>query len=207
MEDASTTEQTPIDGERTEPQRAKKGSINWKAVKRRYMEGDGVSQIAKAFGISHSAIYSRIDRYDWPKRKEVLKAPSVPQLQRQRPAGDIANATQQAVCNVVTSELPAIQGKVREQIGKWFDKATRAANLLVDHVEDKANGPLEVEEIKSLSSSLSSLHGTMRQVFGLDGEGGARASMMISASSVTRVDCPIVEADVVAETPTQTQLQ
>lgn len=187
-------------------ERAAYNEANWKRIKREWCEGYSVREIARAHGISEGAVYAKASRHKWPKRTQMLsegkalaKLPEEPKEAAPRVnQKDAKEAASMAIAMAAESQVPALQAKVRERIEAWFNVVSLNANRLQEHITDKAMGNLEVEEIKSLSSSLASLHGTMRQVFGIDTPEGSRVAAYITSAPV--VSCPVIDVEAIPET-------
>ena len=206
MDESSVdTTLTEAKAQKEKAKRLRLDSGTWRLIKRLYQEGQSIRLIAEAYGVTESAIYSKATRQDWPRRsvtiaagKERARVIETPKPEAVKvPEKAVAEAVKEAVQAQVQAQVPALQAKVRERIETWFNVVTSNANRLQEHITDKTCGPLEVEEIKSLSSSLSSLHGTMRQVFGLDGADGCKVAAMITASPA--IACPIIDIDSLPE--------
>lgn len=205
MEQTVDAAATEGESQRGNKARAPRNGANWRAIRKQWSQGYAIKEIARAHGLSEGAIYSRASRAKWPRRTEMIvegramaKLPEEPK----QPVVEISEkaakeAADMAIAQAVNAQGMAIQAKVKERIEGWFQVVTTNANRLQEHITEKTAGNLEVEEIKSLSSSLASLHGTMRQVFGLDGPDGSRVAAMITAAPT--ISCPVIDVETIPE--------
>jgi transposase-like protein len=184
--------QEPIDTVPTAQakQRRKLPPQVWKAIKRQYLNGENIAEVAKQHGIAESSIYAKATRYSWPKRSVSINNG---RILAELPSKALITSSSAAVNQATQAEMPAIQAKVAAHIGQWLSKVEQNANDLQERVAEKILGKLEVEEIKTLALTLSSLNGTMRSVFGLDQPGGPAASPWAAASLARQ--CPVIDVE------------
>lgn len=207
--DATGTEKEEARGQEGEAKgkrpRAPRNGADWRRIRQEWVQGYAIKEIAKAHGLSEGAIYSRASRLKWPKRAALIpegralaKIPDEPRKPVvEIPEKSVKEAAESAIAQAVQAQGMAIQAKVRERIEAWFGTVSTNANRLQEHITEKTVGNLEVEEIKSLSSSLASLHGTMRQVFGIDGPEGSRVAALIT--STPAIACPVIDVESLPE--------
>lgn len=203
--DTGRTEAETQKEEGKQKPRAPRNGADWRRIRQEWVQGYAIKEIAKAHGLSEGAIYSRASRLQWPKRAALIpegralaKIPEAPKKAVvEVPDKAVKEATEAAIAQAVNAQGMALQAKVRERIEGWFNVVSSNANRLQEHITEKTAGNLEVEEIKSLSSSLASLHGTMRQVFGIDTPEGSRVAAYITSAPV--VSCPVIDVEPIPE--------
>lgn len=191
--DAGPTEAEAQREEGKQPGRREKGSIDWGAIKKRWNNGESVGEISQATGVKEATVYSHAMRYRWPKRqmlyggrKAEVKAPAM-----------VEKAVEKAVEIGVTNQMPAINAAIREKLGQWFEKVLKTTDRLQSQIDSYADGRLEVEEIKSLSSSLETVDRIARRTFGLDSPSGSSVSVFSVAAPV--VSCPVIDVEPIPE--------
>jgi len=195
MSEQATT-QEPIDTVSTAQAKKRKPlpTSAWKVIRKRYLAGEEIADVAKEYGISESAIYAKVSRHNWPRRSmAIARGMKVAAL----PEPISAKQTEAIVNEAARAEVPAIQARIAKQVGNWLSKVEQNANDLQEKVSDRIHGRLEVEEIKTLALTLSSLHNTMRSVFGLDAPGGPAASPWAAASLARQ--CPVIDVEPVPD--------
>jgi len=215
MAEEATIADVPIDADSTATQRQRKKSkpaptrgdwsnrprTNWPEAYSLWVAGEPIARIVEATGISESSLRTKASRANWPQRQlfnaQRVAAKEIPKI--------IERHMEATVKEEVAKAAVGIPRVLQEKIAEHFDRVLKTVKALHGQINDNASKRCEVEEIKSLSSSLDTLDRISRRTFGLDSTDGTKAASLV-ASSVTRVDCPIVEADVVSEAPS-TQLQ
>jgi len=193
-----------IDAGRTEAkegreQRGKRGStvkrmdVDWMLVKRRWMSGEPAMQIAADMQIPYQTVYSHIRRSKWPKpepkRVQQAVAPIVQKT--------VAQETREAVQREVAQQAPAIAAETRRRLNEWFESVLRNAGMLQRQIEDASSRRCEVEELKTLSSSLETVDRIARRTFGLDAPAGSPVSVF-SVSAPT-ISCPVIDVETIPE--------
>ena len=147
---------------------------NWIAIKRCWTAGEPVLDIASRFDLPPSSIYVQASRAKWPKRRDIQAAPVInlgPNLT------SIARITEAALPQIIAQQHSAISAEVKARIRLWFDKTLTAADGLHAQVTSKIQGRLDVEEVKSLASSLEVIDRVARRTFGLDSPGSQGAGV------------------------------
>lgn len=175
----------------------KRMDVDWALVKRRWMSGEPAMQIASDMQIPYQTVYSHIRRSKWPKPKpkEVQQA-MVPVVQK-----TVAQETKEAVQREVMAQAPAIAAETRKRLNEWFEAVLRNAGMLQRQIEDASARRCEVEEVKSLASSLEVVDRVARRTFGLDSPAGSAVSVFSVAAPV--VSCPVIDVEPIPEsTPT-----
>lgn len=177
----------------------KRMDVDWVLVKRRYLDGEPAMQIAAELGIPCQTVYSHIRRSKWPKPAPRAVAKEVaPVLQK-----TVAQETAEIVKQEVSAQAPAIAAEARRKLNDWFAKVLRVTDTLHRQIEDAAERRCEVEEIKSLSSSLETVDRIARRTFGLDSPAGSTVSVFSVAAPV--VSCPVIDVEPIPEaTPAST---
>lgn len=170
-----------------------KGSIDWGAIKKRWNNGESVGEISQATGVKEATIYSHAMRYRWPKRqmlgggrKTTIEAPAL-----------VEKAVEKAVETGVATQMPALNAAIREKLSAWFEKVLKTTDRLQSQIDSYADGRLEVEEIKTLSSSLETVDRIARRTFGLDSPAGSPVSVF-SVSAPT-ISCPVIDVETIPE--------
>lgn len=194
--DASVTEAS---SPREQRGKKAKGSIDWAPIKRDYVNGVSVSQIAQRHSISENTIYSQARRFRWVKKKPELKG----MLETVSPKEIAKKAVEKEVEKAIDEQRPVINSAVREQLNGWFQKILRTSDRLHEQIESAANVRLEVEEIKSLSSSLEVVDRIARRTFGLDSP-NSHAVSVFSVSSPT-ISCPVIDVEALPVAPPVSQ--
>jgi hypothetical protein len=177
-----------------EPREKKaKGSIDWGAIKKRWNNGESVGEISQATGVKEATIYSHAMRYRWPKRqmlgggrKTTIEAPAL-----------VEKAVEKAVETGVATQMPALNAAIREKLSAWFEKVLKTTDRLQSQIDSYADGRLEVEEIKTLSSSLETVDRIARRTFGLDSPSGSPVSVFSVQSPA--VLCPVIDVETIPE--------
>lgn len=175
-------------------ERRAKGSVDWAPIKRDWNNGVAVAEIREKYGIGLSSIYSQAKRHRWARRETIVKGRTVPVS---APAV-AAKATEKAIEQAVSAHAPAINSIVREKLAAWFEKVLVTTDRLHKQVDAMSEGRLEVEEIKSLSSSLETVDRIARRTFGLDSPAGSPVSVF-SVSAPT-ISCPVIDVETIPET-------
>ena len=173
---------------------AKRMDVDWVMVKRRYLDGEPAMQIAEELGIPCQTVYSHIRRSKWPKPAPRAIAKTVAPVL----AKTVARQTQDIVKQEVTSQAPAIAAEARKKLNDWFGKVLRVTDTLHRQIEDASERRCEVEEIKSLASSLETVDRIARRTFGLDAPSGSPVSVFsVAAPTIT---CPVIDVETIPET-------
>jgi hypothetical protein len=172
---------------------AKRMDVDWVMVKRRYLDGEPAMQIAEELGIPCQTVYSHIRRSRWPKPEPRQIAKQVAPVM----AKTVAQQTQEIVKQEVTSQAPAIAAEARKKLNDWFGKVLRVTDTLHRQIEDASERRCEVEEIKSLASSLEVVDRIARRTFGLDSPSGSPVSVF-SVSAPT-ISCPVIDVETIPE--------
>jgi predicted transcriptional regulator len=173
---------------------AKRMDVDWVMVKRRYLDGEPAMQIAEELGIPCQTVYSHIRRSRWPKPEPRAVAKQVAPVL----AKTVAQQTHEIVKQEVTSQAPAIAAEARKKLNDWFGKVLRVTDTLHRQIEDASERRCEVEEIKSLASSLETVDRIARRTFGLDSPAGSPVSVF-SVSAPT-ISCPVIDVEAIPET-------
>ena len=172
---------------------AKRMDVDWVMVKRRYLDGEPAMQIAEELGIPCQTVYSHIRRSKWPKPVPRAIAKTVAPVL----AKTVAQQTQDIVKQEVTSQAPAIAAEARKKLNDWFGKVLRVTDTLHRQIEDASERRCEVEEIKSLASSLETVDRIARRTFGLDSPSGSPVSVFSVQSPA--VLCPVIDVETIPE--------
>lgn len=205
METEQSTQ--PIDAGRTEAKEGKqeegkangkgekkaKGSIDWAPIRKAWSRGLPVAQIAKEHGIKEMTIYSQANRHRWPKREAVLKG----KIAVVDPKQIAEKAVEKGIEKAVAEQEPAIKQVVRERLNAWFQRILTTTDKLQTHVDLLADGRLEVEELKSLASTVEVVDRVARRTFGLDSPAGSSVSVFSVAAPV--VSCPVIDVEPISE--------
>ena len=173
--------------------RREKGSIDWGPIRKDWNGGVSVAEISEKYGLSESTIYSQAQRHRCPKRYLLAKV-------RQAPINApvvAAKAVEKAIESTVSQQVPAINAVVREKLAAWFEKVLATADRLHSQVDMMSGGRLEVEEIKSLASTLETIDRVSRRTFGLDSPSGSTVSVFSVAAPT--VQCPIIDVEPIPE--------
>lgn len=193
--DAAATEAEP---QREQRGKREKGSIDWGAIKKRWNNGESVGEISQATGVKEATIYSHAMRYRWPKRqmlgggrKTTIEAPAL-----------VEKAVEKAVETGVATQMPALNAAIREKLAAWFEKVLKTTDRLQSQIDGYADGRLEVEEIKTLSSSLETVDRIARRTFGLDSPAGSPVSVFSVAAPT--INCPVIDVETIPETTPST---
>lgn len=173
--------------------RRAKGTIDWGPIRKEWMKGCDVAEMASRHGTSPKTIYSQAARRKWPARETVVKAAAVTSRTGEM-AGEVVK---RSIETSVAEQAPAIAAAVREQLNGWFTKVLRTTDKLQSHVDAMADGRLEVEEVKSLASSLEVVDRVARRTFGLDSPAGSAVSVFSVAAPV--VSCPVIDVEPISE--------
>lgn len=174
--------------------RRDKGSIDWAPIKRDWNNGIAVAEIREKYGIGLSSIYSQAKRHRWTRRETIIRGKTVPV----NPTAVAGKAVEKAIETTVSQQVPAIQQAVREKLNAWFQKVLVTTDRLHKQVDEMSEGRLEVEEIKSLSSSLETVDRVARRTFGLDSPAGSAVSVFSVSAPV--VSCPVIDVEPIPET-------
>jgi hypothetical protein len=173
--------------------RRAKGSVDWGAIKKRWNNGESVGEISQATGVKEATIYSHAMRYRWPKRqmlgggrKTTIEAPAL-----------VEKAVEKAVETGVATQMPALNAAIREKLSAWFEKVLKTTDRLQSQIDSYADGRLEVEEIKTLSSSLETVDRIARRTFGLDSPAGSPVSVFSVQSPA--ISCPVIDVETIPE--------
>lgn len=173
--------------------RREKGSIDWGPIKRDWNNGVAVAEIREKYGIGLSSIYSQAKRHRWTRRETIIRGKTVPV----NPTAVASKAVEKAIETTVSQQVPAIQQAVREKLNVWFQKVLVTTDRLHKQVDEMSEGRLEVEEIKSLSSSLETVDRIARRTFGLDSPAGSTVSVFSVSAPV--VSCPVIDVEPIPE--------
>jgi hypothetical protein len=191
--DAAATEAKEEKQEKGKRERRAKGSIDWGPIRKAWNGGLSVAEICERYNISDSTIYSQAKRYRWPRREIIpggrnapIEAPAI-----------AAKATEKAIEQSVAQQIPAINAVVREKLSRWFEKVLATSDKLHAQVDALSDGRLEVEEIKSLASSLETIDRVSRRTFGLDSPSGSPVSVFSVAAPT--ISCPVIDVETIPE--------
>lgn len=177
-----------------EPREKKaKGSIDWAPIRKAWSRGLPVAQIAKEHGVKEMTIYSQANRHRWPKREAVLKG----KIATVDPKELAQKAVERSIEKAVTEQAPAINNAIREKLNAWFQRVLTTSDKLQSHIDSMADGRLEAEEVKTLSSSLETVDRIARRTFGLDAPSGSPVSVF-SVSAPT-ISCPVIDVETIPE--------
>jgi transposase len=194
MEQTVDAVQTEAKEGREQKGKREKGSIDWGAIKKRWNNGESVGEISQATGVKEATIYSHAMRYRWPKRqmlgggrKATIEAPAL-----------VEKAVEKAVETGVATQMPALNAAIREKLAVWFEKVLKTTDRLQSQIDGYADGRLEVEEIKTLSSSLETVDRIARRTFGLDSPSGSSSVSVFSVASPS-IGCPIIDVEAIPE--------
>ena len=166
---------------------------DWKTARAEWIAGISVEEIAKRHGVTVPAVYSRCRRERWPKRP---KKPTPPILPEKLFKAEVETAVKTAVA----VQSPAIHAAVKERLGAHLAAVLGTVETLHRSLDYAAGGRLEVEELKSLSSTLDNLDRVARRTFGLDGPSGGSPGSLL-ATVAPAVLCPVIEAEVAPVAP------
>ena len=195
--DAGRTEATGERGEREEArgkrEKKAKGSIDWAPIRKDWSRGLPVAQIAKEHGIKEMTIYSQAHRHRWPKREAILKG----KIAVVDPKQIAEKAVEKGIEKAVAEQEPVIKQVVREKLNAWFQRILTTTDKLQTHVDLLADGRLEVEELKSLASTVEVVDRVARRTFGLDSPSGS--SVSVFSVSAPTVQCPIIDVEPIPE--------
>lgn len=170
-----------------------KGSIDWAPIRKAWSRGLPVAQIAKEHGIKEMTIYSQANRHRWPKREAVLKG----KIAVVDPKQIAEKAVEKGIEKAVAEQEPVIKQVVREKLNAWFQRILTTTDKLQTHVDLLADGRLEVEELKSLASTVEVVDRVARRTFGLDSPAGSSVSVFSVAAPT--VQCPIIDVEPIPE--------
>ncbi len=186
--------QVPVDTDATaqappEQNTQQQHGPSWSIAKRRWLNGDSVADIAEELGIPRATIYDHSKRYDWPPRGSTnpngkALAALHPEQQRQ---------LQESIQQHVAAVQPLVSEAVKREMQQWFDGVLQSAKSIKQKLDEKLERRLEVEELKSLALTLSSVDSTARRTFGLDQPGGPTASPWAAASLARQ--CPVIDVE------------
>ena len=193
MEQTVDTTATEAKEEREPRGKREKGSIDWGPIRKDWNGGVSVAEISEKYGLSQSTIYSQAQRHRWPRR-EILAKGRVAPIKAEVVA---SKAVEKAIETTVAQQVPAINAVVREKLSAWFEKVLATADRLHSQVDMMSGGRLEVEEIKSLASSLETIDRVSRRTFGLDSPGQSPVSVFSVASPA--VLCPVIDVETIPE--------
>ena len=199
METLSTE---PIDATLTEKEapreRAstrKRMDVDWQLVKRRFQSGEPVMQIANELGIPAQTAYARIRRSKWKKPDpQTVQRVIVPAA-----AKTVAQETKETVQREVQLMAPALAAEARRKLNDWFERVLSTTEILHRQISDASSKRLEVEEIKSLSSSLETVDRIARRTFGLDSPTGSASPVSVFSVASPAIACPIIDVDTLPE--------
>lgn len=194
MESTSESSVDTVATEKEAPRKREKGSIDWGPIRKDWNGGVSVAEISEKYGLSQSTIYSQSQRHRWPRREILAKGRSAP-INAEVVA---SKAVEKAIETTVAQQVPAINAAVREKLSKWFEKVLSTADRLHSQVDIMSGGRLEVEEIKSLASTLETIDRVSRRTFGLDSPSGAAPVSVFSVASPA-IACPIIDVDSLPE--------
>lgn len=196
--DAAATE---AESPREQRERKTKGSIEWAPIRKAWSRGIPVAQIAKEHGVKEMTIYSQANRHKWPKREAVLKG----KIAIVDPKEIAQKAVEKSIEKAIVEQMPSINNVVRERLNGWFQRVLVTTDKLQSHIDAMADGRLEAEEVKTLSSSLETVDRVARRTFGLDSPGGHVASVFSVASP--NVLCPVIDVETVPDAVTNSVAQ
>ncbi len=171
-----------------------KGTIDWAPIRKAWSRGLPVAQIAKEHGVKEMTIYSQANRHRWPKREAVLKG----KIATVDPKELAQKAVEKSIEKAVMEQAPAINNAIKEKLNAWFQRVLTTSDKLQSHIDAMADGRLEAEEVKTLSSSLETVDRIARRTFGLDAPSGSPVSVF-SVSAPT-ISCPVIDVEAIPET-------
>lgn len=164
-------------------------NINWSVIKKRWLNGDSVSDIAQEENLKRATVYAYADRHRWPKRGSANPHGAVNAALGVSTAKAIeANALAHA-----QAHGPILSEEAKRHVKQWFDKVLSTAGRIHEQIDERLDRKLEVEELKSLALTLSSVDSTARRTFGLDQPGGPAASPWAAASLARQ--CPVIDVE------------
>lgn len=192
--DAGPTEaETQKEEGKAKGRTVKRLDIDWPLVKRRFQAGESMLQLSKELNVPANTIYSHIRRHRWNRVERAQAARVIaPAVQK-----TVAQETEQIVKQEVSMQAPAIAAEARRRLNDWFAKVLKVTDTLHRQIEDAAERRCEVEEIKSLSSSLETVDRIARRTFGLDSPSGSSVSVFSVAAPV--VSCPVIDVEALPE--------
>jgi hypothetical protein len=171
-----------------------KGTIDWNPVKRDWNRGLAVAEIARIHNLETSTIYAQASRHKWTKRQVVLKS----KIETVDPREIAQKAVEKRIEKEIQAHAPAISNAIRERLNGWFEKVLLTSGKLQVQIDNMVEGRLEVEEIKSLSSSLETVDRIARRTFGLDSPGQSTVSVFSVQSPA--VLCPVIDVETIPAT-------
>lgn len=165
----------PLDADPTEAKARKRypkpGTVQWGRIRKEWEAGASPATLAYRHGITYDAVYKRSKREGWEKRE---------------PAS-------QQVSQQVSPPAP-IQNAVKERLGRHFQQVLQQVETLQRGIDEHSSRRLEVEELKTLSTTLDNLDRIARRTFGLDGPGGSAPGSLL-ATVAPAVLCPVVDVE------------
>lgn len=186
--EAKQREEKPRVKRQREPTR-KPCTIDWGAIKRDWNVGLTAKEIAEKYGVGLSSVYSRAQKDKWPDRETMIQSRPDPET----PKAVIQRAIEKAAEKTISQQMPAVNELMRQRLNEWFERILATSDKLQRQIESKAEGHLEVEEIKSLSSSAETIDRVARRTFGLDSPGASTVSVFSVASP--SINCPVIDVD------------
>ena len=165
----------PLDADPTEEKAPRKkhprqGTIQWGRIRKEWEAGGSTTQIAYRHGITYDAIWKRSKREGWVKPEREQTSQQVSQ-----PASPVSVA-------------------VKERLGRHFATVLSQVETLQRGIDEHSCRRLEVEELKTLSTTLDNLDRIARRTFGLDGPGGGSPGSLL-ATVAPAVLCPVIDAE------------
>ena len=94
---------------------------------------------------------------------------------------------------------PALAAEARRKLNDWFERVLSTTEILHRQISDASSKRLEVEEIKSLSSSLETVDRIARRTFGLDSPTGSASPVSVFSVASPAIACPIIDVDTLPE--------
>lgn len=172
--------------------------IDWGTVKRLWTSGMSVADIVSATGVKRGSIYSHAERFNWPTREEVRASVATIAPDKVRLPDVALKHADELIKQTVALHAPAVNETVRKRLDEWFQKVLSTVSSLQRQIDAHAERRCEVEEIKSLSSSLEVVDRIARRTFGLDSPSGSAPVSVFSVSSPA-IACPIIDIDTLPE--------
>lgn len=179
---------------------SRKARGDWPVIRAAWEAGERPVDLAKRFPISPETISNKATKDQWQRAglnttriaSKAIAANLIPQVVQQ----EVKAAIHEEVAKVTHGIPAAVRAKLEEHFAAVIGTATELHKV----IDRKVKGSLEVEEIKSLSSSLLNVDAIKRRAFGLDGPEGQRISAGLLMSTATPSRSIVVEAEVIEET-------
>lgn len=181
---------------------SRKPRTDWADIRNAWIAGDSVEDICTQFGTTRNSVYSRSRSDDWPERVGQPVKP-LAAMTKDRQEKLAHTQVRQAAKSVVLSEIrnlgqevPAI---IKEQIKEHFAATLHTTRQIHRKVDAKVDEADEVEDLRSLSSTLETIDRVARRTFGLDSPDGRNLGALVSCA--TSVSCPALGGSVIDVVP------